>query len=177
MLVRSFFRGLEERWGAHAVDLFASDANYQCGSFYSLHWCRGTAGVNAFAYFWGGEPLWVNSCPCMLMGRVWRKLKHDGATVIVLVPLWEFATWWGLVVPDGAHFSEVVDDWVWFPMDDRSLFVPGSAPGGKDIVQPDWQVMAVRVDFLAGGDRRRIPLRDKCVHGGCGACRCRTWHR
>ncbi len=27
MLARSFFRWLEERWGTHAVDLFASDAN------------------------------------------------------------------------------------------------------------------------------------------------------
>jgi hypothetical protein len=55
MLAMSFFRWLEERWGTHAVDLFASDANNPCGRFYSLHWCRGTAGVNAFAYSWGGE--------------------------------------------------------------------------------------------------------------------------
>ncbi len=33
MLVRSFLRWLEERWGAHSVELFASDANNQCGSF------------------------------------------------------------------------------------------------------------------------------------------------
>jgi hypothetical protein len=176
MLARSFFRWLEDRWGIHAVDLFASDANNQCGRFYSLHWCRGTAGVNAFAYFWGGELVWVN-CPYRLLGRVWRKLKHDGATATVLVPLWESATWWGLVVPDGAHFSEEVVDWVWLPRDDPNLFVPGSAPGGQEIVPPDWPVMAVRVDFSAGGDRRRIPLRGRCIHGGCDACRCRSWHR
>ena len=78
--------------GTHAVDLFASDANNQCGRFYSLHWCRGTAGANASAYFWGGDLVWVN-CPYKLLSRVWRKLKHDGATATVLVPLWESATW------------------------------------------------------------------------------------
>ena len=57
MQERSFFWRLEERWGTHAVDLFASDANNQCGRFFSLYWCRGTAGVNAFAYFWGKEPM------------------------------------------------------------------------------------------------------------------------
>ncbi len=50
MLSRAFFRKLEERFGPHTVDLFASGANNQCGKFYSLHWCRGTAGVNAFAF-------------------------------------------------------------------------------------------------------------------------------
>ena len=57
MLARSFFRWLEEPWGTRAVDLFASDANNPCGRFYSLHWYRGTARVNAFAYLWGGEPV------------------------------------------------------------------------------------------------------------------------
>jgi hypothetical protein len=37
MLSRSFFRKREERFGPHAVDLFASGANNQCGNFYSLH--------------------------------------------------------------------------------------------------------------------------------------------
>ncbi len=55
MLSRAFFRKLEERFGQRIVDLFASGANIQCERFYSLHWCRGTAGVNAFAFNWGGE--------------------------------------------------------------------------------------------------------------------------
>jgi len=86
MLRRSFFRQPEKQQGIHMVDLFASDANNKCGRFYSLHWCRGTAGVNVFAHFWGGEPVWAN-CPYKLLGRVWRKLRHTGAIAIVLVPM------------------------------------------------------------------------------------------
>ncbi len=59
MLSRQFFMGLEERLGPHSVDLFASNANNQCSKYYSLNWCRGTAGVAAFAYDWGGETAWV----------------------------------------------------------------------------------------------------------------------
>ncbi len=77
------------------------------------------------------------NCPYMLLGRVRRKLKHDGATANVLVPLWESATWWGLVVQDGAPFSEEFVDWVWLPRDDPSLFVPREAPDDQDIVPPD----------------------------------------
>jgi hypothetical protein len=50
MLSRAYFRKLEERFGPHAVDLFAYGANNQCETFYSLHWSRGTVGVNAFAF-------------------------------------------------------------------------------------------------------------------------------
>jgi hypothetical protein len=55
MLSRSFFRQLELRWGTDTVDLFSSGTNNQCGRFYSLHRCRWTAGVNAFAFNRSGE--------------------------------------------------------------------------------------------------------------------------
>ena len=55
MLSSAFFRILEERFGPHTVDLFASGANNQCEKFDSLHWCRGPAGVNAIAFNWGAE--------------------------------------------------------------------------------------------------------------------------
>ena len=116
-------------------------------------------------------------------GRLERRQLHRScgsrilATATVLVPLWESATWWGLVVPDGGHFSEEVVDWVWLPRDNPNLFVPGSTPGGQEIVQPVWPSMAVRVDFSAGGDHIRIPLRIRCIHGGCDACRLRSWYR
>jgi hypothetical protein len=91
MLSHAFFRKLEERFGTHTVDLFASDINTHCGRLYSLHWCRGTSGVNTFAFNWGGESAWA-SCPYTLLGRVWRKLRNNEASVTLLVPLWESTT-------------------------------------------------------------------------------------
>ncbi len=37
MLQRELFQQLEQRWGPHLADLFASNANNQCAVFYSLH--------------------------------------------------------------------------------------------------------------------------------------------
>ncbi len=56
-LAPKFFNLLEARWGPHTVDLFASSDNAQCKKFYSLQWCRGTAGVNDL---WIG--LWICGC-------------------------------------------------------------------------------------------------------------------
>ena len=55
----------------------------------------------------------------------------------MLVPLWESATWWEIVVPDAAHFSEEVVDWVRLPKGDPSLFIPGRAMGGREVFPPD----------------------------------------
>ncbi len=58
LLIIATFRRLEERWGSHIVDLFASAKNIKCERFYSLHWCRGSAGCDAFAFDWSGEAAW-----------------------------------------------------------------------------------------------------------------------
>ena len=126
-LAPKFFNLLEARWGLHTVDLFASSDNAQCKKFYSLHWCRGPAGVNDL---WIG--LWI--CGCV--------------------------------------------DWVWLPRDDPNLFIEGRAPG-RMILPPNWPLMAVRVDFSQreGQSRRVLSKRDRCLQGGCKACRSNSWHR
>ncbi len=80
-------------------------------------------------------------------------------------------------MPDAIHFAEAVVDWVWLPMMEPTLFVPEVGPAGRDGTTPDWLIMAVRVDFSVGTTLRRIPLRDRCVRGGCDACRSLKWHR
>jgi hypothetical protein len=50
MVTRAKFWQLEERWGNHTVDLFASGDKNKCERFYSLHWYRGSAGCDALAF-------------------------------------------------------------------------------------------------------------------------------
>jgi len=160
MLWREFFQQLEQRWARHIADLFAYNANNQCARFYSLHWRRISAGENALAFFKGIGPLWI-ICPFRMLGRVWRKRQNDGDIATMVVPVWQSSTWWGLFARDGVHFAEEVVDWVWLRKEEHILFVLGSSPGGKDVVSHDWYEFAVRVDFSVGGDRHRIPLRDR----------------
>ena len=80
-------------------------------------------------------------------------------------------------MPNAAHLANEVVEWVWLDMIDPDLFVPGSAPGKRAAVPPDWPLLAIRVDFSEAGAHRRIPLCDRCLKGGCGACRSISWHR
>ena len=99
-----------------------------------------TAGVNAFAFNWGGESAWIN-CPFILIDRVWRNLQSDASIATLLVPLWESATWWTLLVPNANHFAKAVVDWVWLPMMEPTLFVPGVGPTGREVTPPDWPII------------------------------------
>ncbi len=69
------------------MDLFASAENNQCERFYSLQWCRGSVGCDAFAFDWSGESAWV-ICPYRMIWRVWRKLRREHVVATVIVPLW-----------------------------------------------------------------------------------------
>ena len=168
MLNREYFQVLDNRWGPHTCDLFASLANHQCAKFYSLHWCRGSAGVNAFGYCWTGENCWIN-CPYRLIGRVWRTLREQRAVASMLVPLWKSATWWQLIAPEVGHLSDRVVDWLWLPRGDPHILCPGAAPG-RAIEPPDWPIMAIRVDFSQAGSAARLCKRGRCLLGGCGSC-------
>ena len=148
MLAPSFFTWLDSYRGPHSVDSFASRDNTQCGSFYSLHWCRGTLGVNAFGYSWSGENGWINA-PYRVIGRVSRALREQNSMASILVPLWESSTGWHLVVPDAIQLSESVVDWVWPPWGEMGLFLGGAAPGRSVLL------MAVKVDFSTQGYPRR----------------------
>ena len=133
-------------------------------------------GCDVFAFDWSGETARV-SCPYRMIGRVWRKLRQERVVATVIVLFWESSAWWGLVVPGSAHIANEVVDWVGLDRSDPDLFVPGSAQGGRAAIPSDWSLRAVRVDFSETGAHRRIPLCDRCLKGGCGACRSRSWHR
>ncbi len=110
-LAPKFFNLLEARWSPRTVDLFASSDNAKCEKFYSLHWCRGKAKLNAFGFPWSGESCWAN-VPYKAIGRVWRALRGKQAIATMLIPMWESSTWWHLVGPDGPYLPEYAVDWV-----------------------------------------------------------------
>jgi hypothetical protein len=47
---RFYYNWLNARWGPFACNIFSSNENNLCLQLYSLHWCRGTFGVNAFGF-------------------------------------------------------------------------------------------------------------------------------
>jgi hypothetical protein len=171
-----YFFMLDYKWGSHTCDAFSSNENNHCSKFYSLHWCRGTSGVNSFVFDWSADIYWIHA-PFRLIGKIWRKLSDQRAKATIIVPIWTSSTWWHLIAPDAIHLSNHVVDWMWLPRNDASLFVLGQTPGGRVDSPPDWQVMAFRVGFSSDQPARVLSKRERCIEEGCYACESNTWRR
>lgn len=167
-LLDVWVRALGRRHGEHTVDRFANEANVvvRSGRFWSRFWCPGTEGVDAFTVSWAGDNNWVNP-PFFLIGDVIRHLRWCRAVATVIIPVREWAPWWPLVCPDGAHWAPFITDAVELPSN-TVLFTAGGSTGAVESHPPRFRVMALRVDFrerperIAG--RRAMCSR---VHGDC----------
>jgi hypothetical protein len=133
--------------------------------------------INGFGFDWSLDNCLVHA-PFRLMGKIWRKLKEQGArATIIIVPLWTSATLWHLIALDAIHLYEYVVDWMWLPRNDPSLFISGQTPGGRVFSPPDWQIMALRVDVSSSQPNCVLSKRDRCIQEDCHACASNTWAR
>ena len=167
---------LDHRWGPHDATFSRQNKNNICSKFYSLHWCRDTAGVNCFGFDWNVDSCWIHP-PFQIIGRIWRKKMRHGSKATSIVPLWASTTWWHLIAPDSVHLSNFIVDWLWVPRNDPCVFVPESASGGHTIPAPNWQLIALRVDFSHESAGFQLSKRDRRVKEGCHACSSITWRR
>ena len=59
------FEYLDELWGTHTCDRFASDYNTKCKNFNS-NLCKGTAGIDAFKQLWYKDNNWLDPPPSQI---------------------------------------------------------------------------------------------------------------
>lgn len=145
------FHSLDERWGPHSCDRFASCYNAKLPKFNTRFYQQGTSGVNAFAQDWAYDNNWL--CPPVcLTCKVLSHMQVCNAAGTLVVPLWRSAHFWPRLCFDGLHWSSFVYDWIMLP-DLPNLFVRGKAKnsifGRGSLAFPS---VALRIDF-------RIPPR------------------
>ena len=169
----SLFTSIDKRWGPHSADGFASDLNRQSRGrsplpFFSMFWCPGTSGVDAFLQDWSSHNLWLNP-PFKLIGKVLRKLRADAARATLIVPAWPNSHWWPCLCPDGKHLLPEVSDWIDLPLSD-DLFLPGFLGSRSGIRRPNYRIFALRLDFRSTAPITHIS-RCTSSSGSCPACR------
>ena len=140
------FAELQQMWGPHTIDRFASCNNAQLTRFNSRHWSPGTEAIDAFTSHWGGENNWW--CPPVVhVPRVIRHAQACGAVGTLVVPCWLSAPFWPILCPDGKFFDDFIVGVVELPMI-QHLFLPGlSGAALFDGQLPNTPVLALRCDF------------------------------
>ena len=135
-----WFRLLEQRYGPHDVDLFASHTNTHLPRFFSRFHCPGTAGVDSLQQPWAGLNAYGHPpiTPDFLLSVV-QKVREERATVTLVVPYWTAQPWWQLLM-------ELASDVLFLPSS-TGLFTPAGKGPGRFPRPPVWRVVAVRVTW------------------------------
>lgn len=81
------FRGLDDLYGPHTIDLFASELNTRCLRFFSKNLTPGSMGVIALRFCWAPKNPWA-SPPLHFMGAMLDKIIRKRVTASIVAPVW-----------------------------------------------------------------------------------------
>ena len=92
-LHRGIFNILEEKWGPHSIDHFATLANTQLPLYNSRYYDPGSSGVDALSQQdWGQHNNYVNA-PFRLIPGILQLLKQQQADATLISPVWPGQMW------------------------------------------------------------------------------------
>ena len=142
----SLFDWLNWMWGPFTVDNFADCDNTQLERFHSRFWSPGTYAVDTFTTSWREEMNWLVP-PVDLIGRTIRHAMVCQARGCLLVPVWESAYFWPLLVPDGIHLAGFVHAWCYLPYQKGMLISGRSGSNISSTMNSDSCLLALFIDF------------------------------
>ena len=91
------FKTLENMWGRHTVDRFASLNNHLLPEYNSRYWDPLTRGVDALAQSdWAKENNFVN-CPFNMLPQVLQKVLQTKAVATIIAPWWPGRPWFQIL--------------------------------------------------------------------------------
>ncbi len=86
------FQLLDNMWGAHTVDQFASQEQHLCLHYNSLFLDPQTEGMDALAQDWSGENNFINA-PFSLLDKILSKIQRNKCMATVIAPVWKGRVW------------------------------------------------------------------------------------
>ena len=131
------FERINDIWGPHTIDLFASRLNKQLPRFFSWRPEPGAEAVDAFLQPWVNRKAYANP-PFPMIGRVLQKVLREQATITVIVPLWPSQAWF-------PTLKYLLTDWPILLPDRFDLFLPGHLSNAEAMDRPDWRVIAAHI--------------------------------
>ena len=104
-----FFQFIDELWGPHSVDRFAS-----------IYWNPGSLGMNSFNSDWSHDVNWLVP-PVTLASRAINHLVKCKAKGTLIVPKWTSPPFWPFNFKDGLEYKQYVTDVLEFTETERIL--------------------------------------------------------
>ncbi|CAC5388448.1 unnamed protein product [Mytilus coruscus] len=142
---KEFFKLVNDMWGPHTVDRFASHLNKKLLRFNSKFWNPGVEAVDAFTQNWKNEVNWIVP-PISVVCRAIKHLILCKARGTLIVPKWPSSSYWTMIFKKGSHLQPYVTDVLEF-QPNQNIFIHGmnnkSFLGSSEFVS---SVLAIRLD-------------------------------
>ena len=146
----ALFKMLDDKWGPHTIDRFASFYNTQLPRFNSRFWNPGSEAVDAFTCDWSGENNWW--CPPIyLIPRVLGHAQETHAEGTLIIPQWPSAPFWPMLFASESKVSqnimttEIIDK-------EQVIIRRGGSGGRLFSKEPNTNLLAVRLNFNEPGN-------------------------
>ena len=142
------FKIVDDLWGPHTVDRFASYYNKKLPRFNSRFWNPESEGIDAFAltWNWDGENNWVVH-PISIVPRVIFCMQHVRVAGTLICPKWCSAPYWPMLFPDGYNPIRAVVG-IYEILTHPGLFIPGRGRKETFIVNIQRSsILAIRLNF------------------------------
>lgn len=133
-----FFQTLNQKWGPHSIDLFASHINNKLPIFYSWKPHPQAASYDALSRSWTDLGNLYLCPPWNLISTALQKIQDEGLTATIITPFWPTAYWFPTIK------RMATDPPVPVP---RTAVIP--APGDSSTLlekNPHWSMTAWRVN-------------------------------
>jgi len=124
------------RFGKPSVDRFATAANARCLAYNSMDYDPVSLG-DCFLADWEGRTNWINP-PWAVIPRLIAKVIREQAPSILLLPRWESAPWWPLVIHHSSILWEIPDA-------PASFVVPSNPATPQPLRNIRWRLIVSRM--------------------------------
>jgi len=107
-LQRQLFRDLDDRWGPHTIDRFATVRNRQVPRFNSQYFHPESGWTDAFSLPWAGENNWLFP-PVPQIARTIRHIRASKGVGTLIMPEIFQSDWWALIREGQGWSTDVVE--------------------------------------------------------------------
>ena len=129
------FQQLEDLWGPHSVDRFATSNNSQLPRYNSRFYDPQAEATDAMTQSWKGENNYI--CPpWRMLPQVVNKIKEEGCDATIIAPLWPSAPWF----PQLMRLSSDM-----FCINHQSILPTHSSGNAEPLKNNKWRLAAFRI--------------------------------
>jgi len=137
------FHELDQLWGPHTLDCFASFYNAKTSRFFSRFWNPGCAGVDAFYHSWQGENCLIVP-PVNIVTQVLNYMNTQNTVGTLIVPAWPSAVFWPVL---WQRYGTYINEYRYYKGNECCVHGRNT----KSVLgSPEWNgyIIAIRLSFL-----------------------------